>query len=168
MHDNNLIKLLKTFSQNEFREFYLLVNSPFFNREKVLMKFSEILKKHYPGFVSANLDKKKIFINNVNIFFLYFILCLKKQPLAMEGPCRGLSSSSSQRYRNMYREQEPWTPIPRSLPSSPSPLPLSLPLSTSLSLSFSSSLPSLSPPHLSLFLGSIEKLFSFFGVLKMG
>jgi len=62
MHDNNLIKLLKTFSQNEFREFYLLVNSPFFNREKVLMKFSEILKKHYPGFVSANLDKKKIFI----------------------------------------------------------------------------------------------------------
>jgi len=61
MHDNNLIKLLKTFSPDEFRGFYLLVNSPFFNREKVLTKFSEILKKHYPDFKSVNLEKKKIY-----------------------------------------------------------------------------------------------------------
>lgn len=62
MHDNNLIKLLKTFTPDEFREFYNLVNSSFFTREKALKKFSEILKKHYPEFKDQNLEKKKIFL----------------------------------------------------------------------------------------------------------
>lgn len=61
MHDNNLIKLLKTFSKEEFKELGLLIDSPFYNREKVHIKFYSILKKYYPDFNVTELDKKKIF-----------------------------------------------------------------------------------------------------------
>lgn len=61
MQNNNLIKLLKTFTPDEFRKFILFVNSPFFNREKVLIKFSVILKKHYPDLESDTLNKKAVF-----------------------------------------------------------------------------------------------------------
>ncbi|HMQ68923.1 MAG TPA: hypothetical protein PKA90_07905 [Ignavibacteria bacterium] len=62
MDESNFIKLLKTFSPDEFKDFFLLVKSPFFNREKVLIRFSELLKKYYPDFNEINLDKRKIFV----------------------------------------------------------------------------------------------------------
>lgn len=61
MQESILIKLLRSFSPDEFKDFFLLVNSPFFNREKVLKRFSEILKKYYPGFKEINSEKRKIY-----------------------------------------------------------------------------------------------------------
>lgn len=61
MHDSNLLNLLKTFSREEFREFGLLTESPFFNREKVLIKLYGILKNYYPDFESKELDKKTVY-----------------------------------------------------------------------------------------------------------
>lgn len=61
MNNNNLIKLLKTFSKEEFKELGLLIDSPFFNRQKVLKKFYSVLKKYYPDFNETDLEKKKIF-----------------------------------------------------------------------------------------------------------
>lgn len=58
MENSSLIKLLKTFSKSEWKEFISFVNSSFFNKEKVLIKFAECLLKNPNGF---NLSKEKIF-----------------------------------------------------------------------------------------------------------
>src|SRR5947207_2240229 len=55
------ISLIKTFSPEEFKCYGLFVRSPFFNRENVQIKFYDLLRKHYPGFDSADLDKEKIY-----------------------------------------------------------------------------------------------------------
>lgn len=58
MENTTLIKLLKTFSAKEMKEFNHFVNSPYFNREKVLVRFSEILGESFPDFL---ISKEKVF-----------------------------------------------------------------------------------------------------------
>lgn len=61
MHNNNLLKLLKTFQKEEFRDFCMFVNSQYFNRENVLIILTGILKKHYPSFTGNDLMKEKVY-----------------------------------------------------------------------------------------------------------
>lgn len=61
MSDIKLISLLKTFSKEEMKEFELFVHSPFFNKEKVLMKLCSVLRKHHPGFNGRALNKESLF-----------------------------------------------------------------------------------------------------------
>jgi len=61
MHNSKLIGLLRKFTKEEFRSFGLFVNSPYFNREKVLSNLHSELKKLYPEFEEKNLEKKIIY-----------------------------------------------------------------------------------------------------------
>ncbi|MEO8446889.1 MAG: hypothetical protein ABI528_05305, partial [bacterium] len=61
MHDSNLINLLSTFSKEEMKRFGLFVNSPFYNREKILIKFVSVLIKNHPEFGVEEMQKKKIY-----------------------------------------------------------------------------------------------------------
>lgn len=61
MNNSKLIKLIKSFSKDEFREFGLFVASPYYNREKILVKFYNFLKKHYPSFEENSLNKRSVF-----------------------------------------------------------------------------------------------------------
>ncbi|KXK49032.1 MAG: hypothetical protein UZ05_CHB002001963 [Chlorobi bacterium OLB5] len=45
MINSKAIELLKTFNEEEFKQFGLFTASPYFNREAVQVKFYEILKK---------------------------------------------------------------------------------------------------------------------------
>lgn len=65
MEKTTLIKILKTLSQKEFKEFGEYVNSPFFNKNESLKKLYDYLKKQYPSFDPEKVQKevvhKKIF-----------------------------------------------------------------------------------------------------------
>lgn len=61
MISSKAIELISTFSKAEFNEFGSFVSSPYFNRESVLVKFYNVLKKYYPAFESRNFTKEKIF-----------------------------------------------------------------------------------------------------------
>ena len=54
MERSLLTDILKTFSKAEFKEFVLFVGSPYFNREKVLQRFAEVLHDFYPDFERPN------------------------------------------------------------------------------------------------------------------
>jgi hypothetical protein len=56
-----LIGLLKTFSEKEFKEFGLFINSPFFTKEAAQGKLYLILKKYYPAFDGRDFKKEKVF-----------------------------------------------------------------------------------------------------------
>src|SRR5258706_14034499 len=57
----NIIRILKTFTGDEMREFGKFVNSPFHNnRSEVRRYFSEI-KRFYPSFQQSNFSKEEIF-----------------------------------------------------------------------------------------------------------
>lgn len=61
MIKSKTIELLKSFSEEEFKEFGLFVNSPFFNREKVISELYEVLKKYYRAFNGRGFTKEKTF-----------------------------------------------------------------------------------------------------------
>lgn len=56
-----LIELIKSFSAKEFKEFGDFVNSPYFNKEKVLISLYYELKKNYPAFTGSNFSKENIY-----------------------------------------------------------------------------------------------------------
>lgn len=62
MISSKAIELIKTFNEDEFRQFGLFTASPYFNREAVQVKFFEILKKYYPRFDGKNFTKEKVYI----------------------------------------------------------------------------------------------------------
>lgn len=61
MTGNKLIILLKSFSEDEFREFGKYLHSPYFNSDKAVIKLYEILKKHFPAFELNEEYKFKIY-----------------------------------------------------------------------------------------------------------
>src|SRR3990172_3377753 len=61
MMAGKVIELIKTFNGEEFKKFGLFIRSPYFNKEKIQVKFYDILKKYYPDFNSRNFEKEKIF-----------------------------------------------------------------------------------------------------------
>ncbi len=56
MERSSLLELLKTFSANDYKEFVAFVNSPYFNREKILERFARILFESHPHFTKSNED----------------------------------------------------------------------------------------------------------------
>ncbi len=57
----NFIKLLKSFSKNEIREFEKFISSPFFNSQTVLINLYNELVRFHPEFKENDLSKEKIF-----------------------------------------------------------------------------------------------------------
>lgn len=60
MHNNSLIKLLRTFTPKEITDFKFFLASPYFNKKNSVIKFYEILRKSYPDFSSEYISKKNI------------------------------------------------------------------------------------------------------------
>lgn len=62
MKNSKLISLLKSFSENEIKEFRKFIDSPFFNKEgKYVLRFYNEVRKYYPEFTNSNLERKNIF-----------------------------------------------------------------------------------------------------------
>ena len=61
MKNSGLIKVIRTFSKDEIKEFEKLVASPFFSTGRNLMPLFLIIKKYYPEFDSLNLSKECVF-----------------------------------------------------------------------------------------------------------
>lgn len=61
MFSTRLIRLLKTFSPDEFKLFRDFVNSPFYNKNKNVISLFEYLKKYYPDFNNLNIEEKIVF-----------------------------------------------------------------------------------------------------------
>lgn len=62
MHKSKLVLLLKSFLPEENVRFYEFLSSPYFNKNKTLIKFFEVLGKHYPDFDSEKILKKNIYL----------------------------------------------------------------------------------------------------------
>ena len=61
MKNSRLIKILKSFSRVELKEFERFLRSPFFNCPKFVLKLFLILKKLYPDFKEKNIDGESLF-----------------------------------------------------------------------------------------------------------
>lgn len=61
MQDTRLIKILRTFSAAEFKNFGKFLASPFFSTGRDLMPLYKAIKKFHPGFDAAGMEKEKIF-----------------------------------------------------------------------------------------------------------
>jgi hypothetical protein len=58
MNKSSLIELLKTFSDKEIKEFSDFVISPFFNKNKNVIKLFNYIKKYHPDYISPKLEKQ--------------------------------------------------------------------------------------------------------------
>ncbi len=58
---SNLIEAIRTLSQKEMKEFGEFVSSPFFNKNKNVIKLYEIIKKYYPELESEKLSKENVY-----------------------------------------------------------------------------------------------------------
>jgi hypothetical protein len=63
MKELNIVRLLITFSPEEFSEFRKFVSSPFFNEGRNLLPVINELKKYYPSFEGKSFTKENIFQN---------------------------------------------------------------------------------------------------------
>ncbi len=61
MKENRLIRMLKTFSREEWKEFEKFIASPYFNGGRNYMLLLKELKKFSPGFESAKLTKEYLY-----------------------------------------------------------------------------------------------------------
>lgn len=61
MHETRLIKILKTFSEDEFKDFGKFVASPYFATGRDLTPLYKALKKFYPDFEGKGMEKEKVF-----------------------------------------------------------------------------------------------------------
>ncbi len=61
MKNSKLIHLLKTFTKEEFRSFGKFAGSPYFYKDKVIVKLYNSLKSFYPEFNSDKLTKESLF-----------------------------------------------------------------------------------------------------------
>ncbi|MEO8513117.1 MAG: hypothetical protein ABI543_06145 [Ignavibacteria bacterium] len=61
MKNTKLIKLIKTFSPSEFKKFGDFVNSPYFNKNKNIIKLNNELKKYFPKFDNEHLTEELIY-----------------------------------------------------------------------------------------------------------
>ena len=63
MHNNSLIKLLRSFSPKEISDFKDFLNSPYFNKKKSVIDLFVYIKKYYPDFTDNALSKKNMHEN---------------------------------------------------------------------------------------------------------
>ena len=61
MKNTKLINLLKTFSLTELKKFRDFVNSPYFNKNKNVIKLNNELYSHYPEYNSKELSEENIY-----------------------------------------------------------------------------------------------------------
>ncbi len=61
MTNSKLVQLLRTFSKDEFRSFGKFVRSPYFYKDKSVIKLYKALKQFYPAFNSGRLKKSFVF-----------------------------------------------------------------------------------------------------------
>jgi len=61
MHNSTLIDILKTFSQEEMKEFSIFIKSPYFNTNQSVIKLFEQIRKYHPKFDEKQLQKKMLF-----------------------------------------------------------------------------------------------------------
>lgn len=61
MEKSKLIDVIKTFSKEEIKSFNDFVRSPFFNKEKVLIRLADYLLQYYPLYSSPEIEKEKVF-----------------------------------------------------------------------------------------------------------
>jgi hypothetical protein len=61
MRPNIVIELLKTFNDDEVKRFDEYLQSPFFNKSKVLITLYRALVKHHPDYINPALEKPRLF-----------------------------------------------------------------------------------------------------------
>ncbi|MFZ1320833.1 MAG: hypothetical protein WAT71_04690 [Ignavibacteria bacterium] len=61
MNDHSLIKLLRSFSGAEIKEFGEFISNSYYNKRNAVKKLYEIIRKQYPEFNEKKIDKKKIY-----------------------------------------------------------------------------------------------------------
>ena len=61
MENTKLIKLIKSLDQYEIRQFKDFINSPVFNKKKILPKLFDELKKYYPDFNDINSNEEQLY-----------------------------------------------------------------------------------------------------------
>ncbi len=61
MNKSKSLELLRTFSTDELKRFGEFLKSPYFNTSIRVVKLFEAMKKHYPEFDSASLEKKRLY-----------------------------------------------------------------------------------------------------------
>ena len=61
MHNNKLLKILSTFSEEDLRRFKKMLQSPFFTTNKNLLALFKYLHRYYPDFSSPKLMKIYVF-----------------------------------------------------------------------------------------------------------
>src|SRR5882672_4253042 len=61
MDNSRLISIIKSFSAKEMREYFELVQSPYFNKNQNVIALVSYLKKCHPAFSSVKIEKKKIY-----------------------------------------------------------------------------------------------------------
>lgn len=61
MKNFSIIKVLKTFSPNEIKDFDKFVRSPYFGGSEYLTKFWQEIKKYYPVFEEDKISRERIF-----------------------------------------------------------------------------------------------------------
>lgn len=61
MKNTKLVKLLQTFTPAELKKFRDFVNSPYFNKNKNIIKLNNELEKYYPGFDPEELNEEVIY-----------------------------------------------------------------------------------------------------------
>ena len=61
MHETRLIRILKTFSENEFKNFGKFIASPYFSTGRDVTPLYKVLKSHYPEFTGKGMEKEQVF-----------------------------------------------------------------------------------------------------------
>jgi hypothetical protein len=61
MHETRLIRILKTFTESEFKNFGKFIASPYFTTGRDVTPLYKVLKKFYPEFRGKGLEKEKVF-----------------------------------------------------------------------------------------------------------
>lgn len=61
MHNTKLVKVLRTFSKSELKEFEKFISSPFFNKGRNYIPFLNELKKFYPKFDDEKMTQEFIY-----------------------------------------------------------------------------------------------------------
>ena len=61
MKDHSLIKLLRSFSGVEIKEFGEFISNSYYNKRKAVKKLYDLIRKQYPDFSEKKIDKKKLY-----------------------------------------------------------------------------------------------------------
>src|SRR5437016_321318 len=61
MEKSKLTEVFKTFSKDEIKSFNDFVKSPFFNKEKVLIKLAGYLQRLHPAYNFPGIEKERVF-----------------------------------------------------------------------------------------------------------